>query len=340
MSYDPPQGLTADDEYRHPLVGGSNEDVLFGDTLWVSVVDPEAGIHGVNHFHLSNKGYARYESLYIIDGVPQYYGNKHPLDVTPDRGPWTDGRMKYEVVEPYNHIRISLDWEAYAFELDFKGRFAPFNYANCQPSGDPMQTVDEFYGGHLEQAMDCTGRFEIRRGPAAGETRQIRCWSHRDHTWTSRFNEPQHWEVKENHVPGHFWPSVQLPDRHINIFGLYFQNQKPPTERSIGGFVSDKNGSRPLQNAVAEISPDDRTPAVRQAGSFRYAFTMPDGEVIHVRSTRHHGTIKLWLRAENDLENRMDCYEAFCDFEVEETGEVGTGTAEYSVMPVWPQWLV
>ena len=60
MSYDPPQGLTADDEYRHPLVGGKNDDVLFGDTLWVSVVDPEAGIHGVNHFHLSNKGYARY----------------------------------------------------------------------------------------------------------------------------------------------------------------------------------------------------------------------------------------------------------------------------------------
>jgi hypothetical protein len=174
--------------------------------------------------------------------------------------------MKYEVVEPYNHIRISLDWEAYAFELDFKGRFAPFNYANCLPSGDPMQIVDEFYGGHLEQAMDCTGSFEIRRGPAEGETRQIRCWSHRDHTWTSRFNEPQHWQVREQHVPAHFWPSVQLPDRHINIFGLYFQNQKPPTERSIGGFVSDKNGSRPLQNAVAEISPDDRTPAVRPTG--------------------------------------------------------------------------
>jgi hypothetical protein len=26
--------------------------------------------------------------------------------------------------------------------------------------------------------------------------------------------------------------------------------------------------------------------------------------------------------------------------QLEETGEVGKGTAEYSVMPVWPQWLV
>ena len=66
----------------------------------------------------------------------------------------------------------------------------------------------------------------------------------------------------------------------------------------------------------------------------------PDGEVIHVRSTKHHGTIKLWMRAENDLENRHDCYEAFCDFEVEETGEQGTGTAEYSIYPPYPQWLV
>ena len=46
------------------------------------------------------------------------------------------------------------------------------------------------------------------------------------------------------------------------------------------------------------------------------------------------------MRAENDAENRHDCYEAFCDFEVEETGEKGTGTAEYSLYPPYPQWLV
>jgi hypothetical protein len=172
--------------------------------------------------------------------------------------------------------------------------------------------------------MDCTGSFEIRGGPAKGETRQIDCWSHRDHTWTSRFAKPERWKVVEGHFPGHFWPSVQLPDRHINIFGLYMQNEAAPKDRYIGGFVSDEDGSRPLLNAVAEIAPNDGSPSVRSANSFRYAFTMPDGEVIHVRSTNHHGTIKLWLRAENDLENRMDCYEAFCDFEVEETGEVGT----------------
>jgi len=340
MPYQAPEGLRLEDEFRHPLIGGDGDKVLFGDTLWMSVVDTAANIHGVNHFHLSNKGYARFESLYVIDGVVQLYGNKVPLDRTPDQGPWSDGRMSYEVVDPWNHIRIRLDWEKYAFDLDFKGRFAPFNYDNSLPNGDPMKTFDAYYGGHYEQAMDCTGSFEIRGGRAKGETRQIDCWSHRDHTWTSRFARPERWQVKEGHFPGHFWPSVQLPDRHINIFGLYMQNEAASKDRYIGGFVSDKDGSRPLQNAVAEIAPNDGSPSVRSANFFRYAFTMPDGEVIHVRSTKHHGTIKLWLRAENDLENRMDCYEAFCDFEVEETGEVGTGTAEYSIMPVWPQWLV
>jgi hypothetical protein len=337
VSYKAPEGLTDRDEFRHDGRKIASE-VLYGDTLWMSVVDPEAGVHGVNHFHLTNRGYARFESLYVIDGVRQYYGNKIPLDPKPDDGPWTDGRMKYEVIEPWEHIRISLDWEKYAFELDFKGRFAPFNYDNSLPTGDPMKLFDEHYGGHYEQAMSCTGQFELREGPAKGETRQINCWSHRDHTWTSRFAVPQAWQVDEAHFAAHYWPSIQLPDRHINVFALYFQNDWDPMKRSVGGFVSDKNGSRPLLNAKAEISPNDGSASVRDANSFRYEFTMPDGEVIHVNSTKHHGTIKLWLRAENDLENRMDCYEAFCDFEVEETGETGTGTAEYSVMPVYPQW--
>ena len=290
MPFQPPEGLTAEDEFRHPLRKDAPDNVFFGDSLWVSVVDPESGIHGVNHFHLTNKGFARYEALYLIDGVLQQYGNKFPLPVEADNGPWTDGRLKYEVVDPFNHIRISLDWENFSFDLDFKGRFAPFNYANSSPSGDPMSVFDEYYGGHFEQAMDCTGTFEIHGGRAKGQTRQIDCWSHRDHTWTSRFNERNQWYVREGHFPAHYWPSIQLPDRHINVLGMHWQNDQPIGERANGGFVSDKDGSRPILNAKGEIFPNDGTSSVRQANSFRYELTMPDGEVIHVRSTKHHGT--------------------------------------------------
>ncbi len=339
MPFAPPEGLTIEDEYRHTLENAPS-NVLFGDSLWVSVVDPAAGIHGVNHFHLTNKGFGRFEALYVIDGVLQQYGNKQPISLDADTGPWEDGRMRYEVLDPYNHIRISLDWENFSFDLDFKGRFEPFNYANSSPSGDPMTVFDEYYGGHFEQAMDCTGTFEIHGGRSKGQTREIDCWSHRDHTWTSRFNERNRWKVDPVHMATHFWPSIQLPDRHINCLGMYWQNDQPIGQRANAGFVSDKGGTRPILDARGWLEPNDGTAAVRDANRFRYQFTLPDGEVIHVKSTKHHGTIKLWMRAENDLENRHDCYEAFCDFEVEETGEQGTGTAEYSVYPPYPQWLV
>lgn len=337
MTFQLPPGLSAADEARHQPPDGI-EDRLYGDTLWLSVVDPEAKVFGVNHIHLTNKGYARFEALYVIDGAIQLYGNKFPLDPAADAGPWSDGTLSYEVVEPYEHIRMTLDWRRFGFDLDFKGRFAPFDYHDSV-RGDPLAVAYPFHSGHYEQAMNCTGTFEVRGGKASGDTREIDCWSHRDHTWSDRFSEDQAWVVKESHVPAHYWPSIQLDDRHINVFGLYFQNEYADEEKTFGGFVSDKDGSRPMLAGKAWIEPTNG-PECRSATGWRYELTMPDGDVIHVRNTSHHGTIKLWNRAENDLENRMDCYEAFVDWEVEETGEVGTGVAEHSIFPVWPQWLV
>jgi hypothetical protein len=125
------------------------------------------------------------------------------------------------------------------------------------------------------------------------------------------------------------------------MFGFYFQSQmgEPNDDVTLGGFESTAAGSKAVLSGAAEFidtEPDD----VRDANAFRYEMTMPDGEVIHVRSTKKHGQIKLWLRGENELENRMDCYEAFVDWEVEETGETGTGVAEFSIFPPSPQWLV
>ncbi len=333
-----PEGLTAADEGRHAAPEGANG--LFGDTLWVSVVDPEANIFGVLHWHLTNQGYARHEAYFLIDGVQQSYGYRAPLDPEPDAGPWSDGTLSYEVVDPFEHIRIQMDGPRYGFDLDFKGRFDPFDYHDSV-RGDPLAVAFPFHAGHFEQGMDCKGNFEIRGGPAAGETRQIDCWSHRDHTWSDRFAEDPEWYLGTGEMPGHFWPSIQLADRHINVFGFYFETSMDDANEkaSIGGFESTESGSLPMLNAAAEIL--DTEPAdVRNANAFRYQLTKPDGEVFHVRSTKKHGQIKLWLRGENELENRMDCYEAFVDWEIEETGETGTGIAEFSIFPPQPQWLV
>ena len=125
---------TAADEYRHDQ---ADVEGLWADTLWVSVVDREANVFGIIHFQLTNKGYARYESLFVIDGVQQQYGNKYPLAIESDKGPWTDGVLKYEVVKPLEEIRITFDWTRFAFDLTFKGRFPVFDYDDSV-NGNPF----------------------------------------------------------------------------------------------------------------------------------------------------------------------------------------------------------
>jgi len=328
-----------EDEFRHPAPK-EMVDRLWGDTLWVSVVDRKANIFGINHLHLTNKGFGRFEVLYLIDGVQQLYGNKYPLKEHADQGPWSDGRLCYEVVVPLKEIRITFDGPRYGFDLRFRGRFPVFDYNDCI-HGNPLTPFHD-YGGHYDQAMHCTGSFEIRGGPNKGQVRHIDSWSHRDHSWSARFSNEPPWEWPRSDIPAHFWPSIQLPDRHINAFGVF----KPevlatfglPTDKTpIGGFVASAEGVKPLHDAKAEILLEgDR----RTAAAIRYELTLPDGRIIHVRTARKYGQVKLWDRGENDLENRLDCYEPFFDFEVEETGEQGYGVAEYSIQPPWPRWLV
>ncbi|HJP41276.1 MAG TPA: hypothetical protein QGF35_06170 [Dehalococcoidia bacterium] len=320
------------DEFRHAPPPDSDD--LFGDTLWVSVVDRNANIFGINHFHLTNKGFARFESLYVIDGVAQLYGNKVALDPKPDEGPWTDGRLTYEVIDPLKEIRIAFDSRRYGFDLRFRGRFPVFDYNDCI-NGNPLSR-SHYYGGHFEQGLHCTGDFEIRGGPNKGEVRKLDSYSHRDHSWSNRFANDPGWEWPDTVNPGHFWPSIQTDNMHLNAFGIINSEIKPENS-PVGGFLSTKDGSKAILNATAEIlREDDR----RSATGFRYEITLPDNEVIHVRTGRKYGMVKLWDRAENELENRLDCYEPFFDFELEETGERGYGVAEYSINPPSPRWLV
>lgn len=331
--------ISPKDEFRHPAPK-EMEKFLWGDTIWVSVVDIPANIFGINHFHLTNKGYGRFEALYLIDGIPQLYGNKYPLSTKADEGPWTDGHLCYEVIKPLEEIRITFDGPRFAFDLRFRGRFPVFDYNDCI-HGNPLKPFHQ-YGGHFEQAMHCLGSFEIRGGPAKGQIRKIDSWSHRDHSWSARFAEEPPWDWPRQDIPGHFWPSIQLPDKHINAFGVF----KPevlktfglsPDATPIGGFMASEQGVKPILNAKGEIQLESDK---RTACAFRYEITLPDGRIIHVRSGRKYGQVKLWDRGENDLENRLDCYEPFVDFEIEETGERGYGVAEYSIQPPWPRWLV
>jgi hypothetical protein len=325
-----------EDEYLHTAPEGTQG--LWSDNMWLSICDREADVFGVNHVHATNKGYVRFSTMLIIDGLPVPWANKALLDVTGEFDRLTDGNMIYEVVKPLEELRIQYEGRRYAFDLRYRGRFPVFDYNDCH-GGNPLGGAG-VYGGHYEQGLHCTGEIEVRGGPRPGR-RTIDCFAHRDHSWTDRFTHEAGWEQRP--VPrlmslGHFWPSIQLEDKHINGFGWMNPDMRLPVPDAprCGGFLSDASGSRPIRDVTAEIRLEDD---LRTAMSFRYRFELPDGEVVHVRTGRKHAhSVNGLMRGENDAECRLDCYESFFDFEVEETGERGYGVSEYSIHPPMPRW--
>lgn len=335
MSSFVPPGLAEIDEGTHACPAGF--EGLWGDTFWISVVDPEANVHGVNHFHLTNKGYARFTAFYVIDGEPQWYGNKVPFELGAGGDTsFTDGRLSYEVVKPFEEIRITFDGPRFGFDLTFNGRFQAFNYDNFQR--DPMKAVGKtavVHGGHWEQGLAVTGTFEVRHGPNKGDVRRVDSWGFRDRSWSTRFSEESPWaDSTRPDRQAHFWPSISLPDRHITLMGITATRTSGEEEPTVAGFVSDAQGSREVKSArMIPVEGD-----LRDQQKFGYVIELDDGEILTVKSKEFFGRIKLWDRGENDLENRFDCYEPFVSFEVEETGEQGLGVCEYSVIPPRPRW--
>ncbi|MCP3975438.1 MAG: hypothetical protein GY720_13220 [bacterium] len=331
--------LTESDEYLHAPPNDSGE--LWSDNFWFSVVDREADVFGINHIHASRShGYLRASAMYVIDGISHHWASKQPLDpATEQFERLGDHKLSLEVVEPFKRYRWKLDHNRFGFDLNYDVRFETFDYADCI-GGNPLAAY-EGYGGHYEQALDCTGWFEARGGPTAGQRREINSWAHRDHSWTHRFTRESPWEARRHRSQtnslGHFWPSIQLPDRHINAFGWMRPDQPLPEGMpAVGGWIADADGSRPILSATCStrLEDDDRT-----AMSFHMTFDLDDGTTLTVVTGRKHGQTRNGLmRSDNDAEVRLDCYEPFFDFEVLETGERGYGVVEYSMNPPLPRY--
>jgi hypothetical protein len=341
-----PEGLDDSAEYPHP----TPEDLrsrMWGDTMWLSTIDTAAGIRGVNHIHLTNRGFGRFQAHFWIDGVQLLHASKAPIDLDPTAKKWSDGQMSYEVVEPFKRIRMTMDDPRFGYDLEFEARFPAFDYNDCF-GGNPLwilAPVAGVHGGHFEQALTCRGTFEIRGGPNAGEVRTVDCLSHRDRTWSDRFGGDLEWEGHDHPDTGmHFWLILQFPS--CDVHGVGFFDHKAlgidGDSKGRGGYVSTARGNERVIDVepVPEYGGTATATAFRTAGGpDRWRFVLESGQVLHVRVTKRHATAKLWMRSENDLENPLDDFEDIVDLEIEETGESGYGVIEYSVLPPRPRWM-
>ena len=340
-----PDHVKPEDEGLHLPPAGADPARLFGDTVWLSAIAPEVGIVGELHFHVcANKNYGRFEALFWIDGVQMIYEGKLVAALEIGQTRWSDGRMTYEVIEPFQKIRVTLDHTRFGFELDYTARHPMFEFKDSV-EGDPLeglQPASGLHGGHFEQAMNVKGHFEIRGGPDAGQIRTIDTFALRDHTWSDRWANTPPWTYPAGQYPLHYWLVLQFPDRHLNATGFY-DLSRLGVERGwgrIGGYESTVFGTRPVVACTSSAYGGHPAEPEGNTAPLRWRLEFANGDVYTVRATKIHGVAKLLMLGEDDCESHLDDWETFADLEIEETGERGDGVIEHSMWPPNPRWLV
>ncbi len=281
-------------EYPKPLESHWKENWYF------NFIDKEAGAWGVNHVSLMrHRQQGRFSAFHVVDGEPIMYSNVIAIeDEIPEL---TDGRLRFDFVEPFQRFRLSFEGERHRLELDYEARFPVFDYAFARRPGGGSAGLE-----HYEQALTARGEIEMD-----GKRRSISCLGHRDHSWGFR---------NESKITGWNWVAAQFGDKTLNLYRAVIG------KAFIGsGFVSSAEGNpRIVRMTVEGTDYEDGAPV----GS---TFTGVDenGGKWRLRSERFSN---LFLPM-TEKPGGVVIHENFADFENIDTGERGVGIDEYLINP-------
>jgi hypothetical protein len=282
-------------EYPKPL------DSHWKENWYFNFIDREAGAWGINHISLMRlKQQGRFSAFHVVDGEVLMYSNV--IDIQDELPDLTDGRLRFEFIEPFSKFRLTFDGPRHRVELDYTARFDVFDYAGARrPGGDKALAVN-----HYEQALFAKGRVE-----KSGKAYQIDCLGHRDHSWGFR---------NEAKVSGWNWMAVQFPDKTINMslvrIGKAFMGS---------GFISNSEGNTRINRVTIQDTKFKNKVPVSSV------FTGHDkqGGTWRLRSEKFSG---LYLPMQEKGKGVV-VHENFSDYTNLETDEKGVGIDEYLINP-------
>jgi len=284
-------------DYPKPL------DAHWKENYYFNFIDRANNAWGINHISLmrhEQKG--RFSAFHIVDGEILMYSDT--IDIDDDFSELTDGKLKFEFLEPYKKFRVTFDGPRHQVELDYEARFEVYDYTG----GRPARGREKGMGlNHYEQALFVKGT--VTKG---GSTRSIECLGHRDHSWGYR---------NESQVTGWNWIAVQFDDRTINMSKVVIG------EAYLGnGFVSNAEGNTRLTRVDIEDTQleNDKIP-------LSSVFTGQDkeGRIWKLKSEKFSGLV-LPMQEKG---SGVIVYENFAEYTDLETGEKGVGIDEYLINP-------
>ncbi|MBA7536325.1 hypothetical protein ES705_28588 [subsurface metagenome] len=151
--------------------------------------------------------------LPIIDGKVRVYFKEIPLEKMPTD--WEiDNKVKYYCIKPMKQWRIKFKNSQVDLDVNLEGRFPVFNSAE---GTDPLAFLKEDYTKteqvfaqmHYEQPMIATGTLIMKKKGEVIETRTIKGFGHRDHSWGVR-----EW----GGIDSWNWVVAQFEDETINFY--------------------------------------------------------------------------------------------------------------------------
>ncbi len=295
--------LEAGDEGFHTWP--SDCDTTWKENWYWNLADRRAGVWGFCHASfVRTEARAVFAACLMIDGRVRFYRNEFTIAGEPALD---DGTLRVEILAPHQHHRVTVVTADYRLEIDFRARFAPFDYSGRRIAAN-RQLLPHLRLKRYEQGMRVSGTCTLE---PEGRVIAIDCLGHRDHSWGRR---------EEGKIDGWNWAAVQLPDKTINLTRSFSGDAF-----NVNGFVSGAAGNTGVVEVdfeTLETEADGRTPLAT-----RYTFRDENGEQWHLRSRRFSDLFES-LRALRAAQKTI-IFENFSDYELEETGERGWGIDEY-----------
>ncbi len=282
-------------EYPRPL------DAPWKENWYFNFIDRKNRAWGINHISLTRlDGKGRFTAFHVVDEQVLMYSNlivveDHPKELT-------DGRLKFEFLEPERRFRVTFNGPQHKVELNYQARFPVFDYATGG-SGKPRKK-GAMSINHYEQALFVKGTLEME-----GKSRPVECLGHRDHSWGYR---------DESKVTGWNWIAVQMRDMTINMSKVIVG------EAFLGsGFVSRAEGNvRIVSVSIEETKFDNGVPR-----SSVFVGEDEQGKTWRLKSEKFSG-LYLPMREKGDS---VAVHENFAEYTNLDTGEQGVGIDEYLV---------
>ena len=176
--------LTDQDEYMHDF---GTFPAHHNESWYFNFIDRQNNVFFITRLSFEmGKQRSIVMVLLVIDGKMYNHFNVSPVEKMPNNWEF-DNKIKVYCIKPMKEWRVTFEDRKFKLDVTLSERFPVHNSAPEDPLAElekyGLEMLDVAAQQHYEQGMIATGTLLLKK---KDETRTIKCFSHRDHSWGTR----------------------------------------------------------------------------------------------------------------------------------------------------------